>query len=232
MYSGISIALCVLSAIIFIFINVKFGGKKGVIAKTCASVMFVLGGAIAIATQTVPYYAYIFLAGLILSLAGDILLGIYEIDIQKPNKLMLNLGMLSFGLAQICYIIGTILHTSQGVDVVFVPVLLASLIGVIVALLIVVNAGTLKIKFGNMLWQSLAYCSLICINLVNALFSIFLVQYTWILFVAVAFFLASDLILSFMYFGDKNTHKMDIANKTTYYLAQITYVVYLFFFIF
>lgn len=229
MYPAISLSLCVISAIIYIIINYKIGGKASVVGKTCASVMFVIGAIIAIITESLPFYGYLFLGGLVLSLAGDVLLGIYELDLKNPNKLMLNLGMLMFGLAQICYFIGMSFHASLGMENLLVPIILASAMGIIIGLLIIINAPTLKVKFGNMLWQSLVYSCLICINLVYSLFLIFLVQYTWITFLAVFFFLASDLILSLMYFGNKATKEMDILNKSTYYIAQILYVVYMFF---
>ena len=229
MYSIISLSLCVISAIIFIIINHKWGGKPALVGKTCASVMFVAGAIVAIVTESLPFYGYLFLGGLVLSLAGDVLLGIFEFDVKTQNKLTLNLGMLMFGLAQICYFIGMSFHASLAMENLLVPIILAVAMGIIIGLLIIINAPSLKVKFGNMMWQSLIYSCLICINLVYSLFLIFLVQYTWITFLAVLFFLTSDLILSLMYFGDRNTKGMDLLNKSTYYIAQILFVVYMFF---
>ena len=88
------------------------------------------------------------------------------------------------------------------------------------------------ITFGKFTLPATIYSCFVISTFIYAVFLTFLVQFTWSLIIATTLFLASDLILSFMYFGDRNQTEMDVANKVTYYLAQIMYVVYLFEFIF
>ncbi len=232
MFAWISLALCVVSMIVFVVVKVTRGGITGVVAKTGASLIFVISGLVALITNDLPLWAYFIIAGLVLGMVGDILLGLFERDIVKPHsRNLLNFGMLAFGVGHICYMTALAFNSLQYIDIVLVPLALAVAIGCIVALLLYVNSGSLGLKFGIFKYQSLAYSAVLCSALVYSLFISVLTKTMWLPVIALALFLASDLILSLMYFGDKNSKQMDIANKVTYYLAQIMFVAYLFFFI-
>ena len=232
MYLPISLALCIVSTIIFIIIKTKIGGKKGVIAKAFASLMFVMGGVLAFLNKQLPFYAYFFLGALIFSFIGDILLGLFETKSGKTNSSYLLLGIAAFSITQILNIVGMSFHALNEMDNIIVPLGLAAGIGIVIALLITVNSKSMGITFGKFTLPATIYSCFVISTFIYAIFLTFLVQFTWSLIIATTLFLASDLILSFMYFGDRNQTEMDVANKVTYYLAQIMYVVYLFEFIF
>lgn len=228
----VCLTLCLISMIVFIVAKIVRGGMVGVVAKAVASVIFVISAIVAVITKTVPYYAYLIVAGLACGLVGDVLLGIFEKDRGKAQDAKyLNFGMLAFGIGHIFYIISISINSLKWIDSFVVPMLLAFGIGAIIALLIYVNSKTLHLDFGKFKFQSLAYSIVLCCAFVYSLFLTVLTKHLWPTFIALALFLASDLILSLMYFGEKNTKRMDIANKLTYYLAQIMFVIFLFFFV-
>ncbi len=233
MYGWISLALCLLSMLVFVLVKIKLDGKNALIAKIFASAIFVVAGIVALITsKTHPVYSYIIFAGLVCGLMGDIILGLFELNNAKFKKpVYLNMGMLSFGLGHICYITGISFHSVTEIDSVLVPLILACAIGVVIALLIFVNARALSLNFGEYKYTSLTYSSVLCSAFVYSLFTTVLTKFLWPTFIALTFFLISDLILSYMYFGEKNVMKVDVANKVTYYTAQIMFVAYLFFFI-
>jgi uncharacterized membrane protein YhhN len=92
--------LIVVTAIIFLAALLFFERKKSVpgklLTKTALGLLFIL--AAAIQSRTLPAYSHFLLIGLILCLGGDVLL-------VFPHKKAFLLGLASFSLGHICYIL-------------------------------------------------------------------------------------------------------------------------------
>ena len=221
------ITLCVASASTFIYLRVTHVGLQGFWGKLIASTLFVLGGfASLMVKETVSTFMYFIVAGLYLSMIGDLLLELKIIyrphDFQYTNG-----GICSFALAHVSYIIGITLFATATKDI-LVPVFVSLAIGAVLATLIIVNSKNMGIDFGAHRGPVIGYSFILCIDFVYAVALAFLVPALWIVAAGLLLFLVSDLFLSFIYWGNKNTNTMNVLNLSFYYAAQIISMLFLF----
>jgi len=149
-------------------------------------------------------------------LLGDLTLALLELlDATKKDN-VITFGMISFGLAQICFII------AMSLSIGFMPY--AILGGIGFAGIVFLMSKPLKLTFGKCLIPTLVYSFLLSTSLFSAITLMVLSGFTGegiILTIAFASFMISDLILSQIYFGQGNKAPLYIPNLATYYAAII-----------
>lgn len=219
--------LCLGSASAFIYFRIAHVGLQGFWGKLIASTLFVVGGMVALMLKdSTKSYMYFVLLGLFLSMIGDVLL---ELKITyRPHEHQYTIGgICSFALAHICYIIGIMLFAGASKNI-LVPVFVAVAIGSVIATIILANSHNLGLDFGNESLYASLYTFILCIDFVLATALAFLVPILWIASVGLLLFLVSDVLLSFIYWGNKNTNVMNILNLSFYYVAQVFMMILLF----
>lgn len=221
------ITLCLASAGLFIYLRTAHVGLQGFWGKLIASVLFVTGGIVAIMLKKdAQTYMYFIVLGLFLSMVGDVLLEL-KIIYRPHDYQYTNGGITAFALAHVGYIIGITLYATATKDI-MVPVFVSLAIGAVLATIIIVNSKNMGIDFSQHMGPVTAYSFILCIDFVFAVALSFLLPNLWIMAVGLLLFLVSDLFLSFIYWGNKNNKKMNILNLSTYYLAQIIIMSFLF----
>ena len=221
------ITLCVGSASAFIYLRVTHVGLQGFWGKLIASALFVTGGISALMLkETASTYMYFFVIGLFLSMIGDVLLELKTI--YRPHEYQYtNGGICAFALAHVAYIIGITIFATATKDI-LVPVFVSLAIGAVLATLIIVNSKSMGIDFSVHKGPVIGYSFILCIDFVYAVALSFLIPALWVVAVGLLLFLVSDLFLSFIYWGNKNTNKMNVLNLSFYYAAQIIIMIFLF----
>ena len=221
------IALCLGSAGAFIYMKVTHVGLQGFWSKLVASILFVIGGLVALMLKKTPStFMYFIVIGLFLGMIGDILLELKVI--YRPHEYQYtNGGICSFAISHVAYIVGITLFATATKDI-LVPVFVSLAIGAVLATIVIVNSKTMGINFDEHKGPVIGYSFILCIDFVYAVALAFLVPTLWVVAVGLLFFLASDLVLSFIYWGNKNTKVMNIVNLATYYVAQIMMMTFLF----
>lgn len=221
------ITLCVASVAAFIYFRVAHVGLKGFWGKLISSILFVLGGMVAIMLKKEPAdFMYFILFGLFLGMVGDVLLELKII--YRPHEYQYtNGGILAFALSHVCYIIGLSIFADASKDI-LVPVFVSLAIGAVLATIILVNSRAMHVDFGEHKLAASAYSFILCISFVYAVALAFLLPILWVVAGGLLLFLVSDLFLSFIYWGNKNTSVMNILNLSFYYAAQIIIMIFLF----
>jgi len=221
------ITLCVGSAAAFIYLRITHVGLHGFWGKLVASALFVIGGFAALMMKTVAStYMYFILLGLFFGMIGDALLEL-KLIYRPHDRQYTNAGILSFSLGHVCYIIAISLFADATKDI-LVPVFVSLAIGAVLASIIIVNSGNLGVRFGVHKIPAYCYTFILCITAVYAVALAILIPKLWIVAIGLIFFLISDLILSLIYWGGRNTNVMNIVNLSTYYVAQILIMIFLF----
>ncbi|MBQ7117400.1 MAG: lysoplasmalogenase [Clostridia bacterium] len=228
MLTYLSIGLGMVALIAFMVKCNKQRSVGGVFIKNIASIFFLFTTATAIFyNQDFWKYGVLILIGGIFGMLGDIYLDqkwIYP----EHNDNYLNAGFVSFGIGHFFYIGAIFLHLGFGVKDLLVPIIA----GVVVAVFTLVTEKPTKCHFGKFKAIVTVYCLIIGTMTGTALWGMiqtgFSVQYI-VFVVAAALFLLSDIILSSMYFGTKNTPVNFVLNHASYYFAQfmIAFTVFL-----
>lgn len=228
MLTYLSIGLGMVALIAFMVKCNKQRSVGGVFIKNITSIFFLFTTATAIFyNQDFWKYGVLILIGGIFGMLGDIYLDqkwIYP----EHNDNYLNAGFVSFGIGHFFYIGAIFLHLGFGVKDLLVPIIA----GVVVAVFTLVTEKPTKCHFGKFKAIVTVYCLIIGTMTGTALWGMiqtgFSVQYI-VFVVAAALFLLSDIILSSMYFGTKNTPVNFVLNHASYYFAQfmIAFTVFL-----
>lgn len=221
------IVLCVGAASLFIYLRTAHVGLQGFWGKIFASALFVTGGFAALMLkETTATYMYFIAIGLFLSMIGDMLLELKVI--YRPHEYQYtNGGIVSFALAHVSYIIAITLYATASKDI-LVPVFVSLAIGAVLATIIIVNSKNMGINFSQHRGPVSAYSFILCIDFVYATALAFLLPKLWFVSGGLLLFLVSDLLLSFIYWGNKNNRVMNILNLSFYYAAQIIMMTFLF----
>lgn len=231
--SGLSIGLTIgagLMAILFIAVRAWKGGLISMLLKALASFGFVAMGVIGLAVSELENKIPLGLIvlGLVLGMIGDIMLDLKVI--YDNDKIYLNAGMLSFGLGHLAYFSALTLLAYETEKSLWLPVLVS--IGValcVTAVILIGGKKIMKLDFGEYLGQTIAYTILLSFMVEYALVLAILEACPWILFIAMALFFLSDVVLSTQYFGGKLHDKLYIViNHVLYYSAQILIALFIF----
>ncbi len=228
MLTYLSLGLGLISLIAFMVKCNKQRSVGGVFLKNITSIFFLFTTATAIYyNQDFWKYGILILIGGVFGMLGDIYLDQKWVYPQH-NDNYLNAGFISFGIGHFFYIGAIFLHMGFGLKDFLVP----GIVGVVVAVFTLITEKPTKCHFGKFKAIVTIYCLVIGTMAGTVFWAMiqtgFSVQY--IVFNAAAIlFLLSDIILSSMYFGTKNTPVNFVLNHTSYYFAQflIAFTVFL-----
>lgn len=221
----ILIILLVCSFSAFMTVRIKKGGLPAILLKALTSLFFISIGAVAVSYS--PYNTtakVLMIVGLCLGLAGDVLLDIKHFY-PSVDRLMLNLGFVAFGLGHICYLITLIVNASfYGFTALTWPLIIAGIVS-----LLCVGANLLQMKMfkfnveGVMIQSGLYLIVLSFVMGFSIALAFFVPNKYFITFaIAMVLFMASDVVLSFIYFGTKRDSAVfAIVNHALYYAAQL-----------
>lgn len=231
----LQIILLVVSSVLamgFIVIRTVKGGVIAFLFKTLASFGFVTSAVIGLIEcgycLNARWVMGLLVIGLILGMLGDIILDLKVV--YSDDKHYLNTGMLCFGLGHIAYFSAFTMYALELNTDMLMPLLIAGGSALILTIGITLSSKNMGLKFGNFLWQTVGYTFILSFMTVYTLvLAILLGGAMWVAFVGLLLFFASDIVLSFQYFGGKLDSKLLIVvNHTLYYLAQIILVATLF----
>ena len=217
MYFYLALVAGIIAAIAFLIIRVKKGGVAGLLAKTVASVLFIITAfaAVKVNPNGLDWFMYVAL-GLIFGMIGDIVLDLKVVYPEKSSTYLLS-GMIAFTIGHIFFITGMGIH--YGIHWA-VPV-----VAVIVGIAAVLLGPVMKLDYGKFKIPSMLYGMTLAFTTCMSGYVMVVSNYaiTYILmFVGAICFLLSDLVLSSMYFGkDKNTPTNVVINHALYYVAQL-----------
>lgn len=221
-------AACVASAAFF---TIRRSRKKDVISlilKVVASMCFVMLGFYCALWADNFDTTGIVIIGLIFGMLGDIFLDLKYVD--GPNSTAYtSAGFLAFIFGHIFYI--TFLTSDYpwfryGINI-------ALIVGIAGAVLIYVSPKLLKLDYGRFRLLSALYAGILIYVTTYAGVKAFADTntFTVMFFIGLLCFLASDLILSQIYFGkDKDTPLLGILNHSLYYIGQILIAASLYFY--
>lgn len=228
MLTYLSLGLGFLSLIAFMVKCNKQRSINGVFIKNLTSLFFLATTVTSIYyNQQFWQYGVLILIGGVFGMLGDIYLDQKWLYPQH-NDNYLNAGFICFGVGHFFYMGAIALHLGFALKDLLVPVL----VGVAVAVFTLATEKPTKCNFSKFKFIVTIYCLVIGTMAGTALWGAIQtggsIQYI-ILVIAAVLFLLSDIVLSSMYFGTKNTPLFFVINHTTYYFAQflIAFSVYL-----
>ncbi len=219
-YAIIGGIICALLATNFIVFRVTKGGMLALYLKTLASMGFVFFGLMMFFLYApVSWKSTFVILGLVLGLAGDVLLD-FKVVKKEKSDIFLNWGMLAFGLGHISYFVYLVL-TLPEFNVWGLVIALG--VGAFLTYAIIKHiAPVMKLNFGKFLWQSTSYTFVLTFVFIYSITCAILTPAFWLISLGLGLILVSDLILSTMYFGGKDNDKLlCILNHAIYYLGQI-----------
>jgi len=221
--------ICVASimAIAFMIIRLKSKPVCGMLAKTAASVAFVLMGFIGI-YENCGGFSEVLLLGLVLGLVGDIVLEMKLVDTERSDYYFLG-GTTAFGLGHIAYLVALCLYASA-IDTGFQSEALISIVIAVAASAVIIgSARFMNIHFGKFIIPVAIYTLLLTYMTAFSILLFLSNADLVLLAVGMLAFLLSDMSLSTMYFGDKPDSKgMFIVCHVLYYGAQICIASFIF----
>lgn len=184
--------------------------------KMLTSFIFVAIAALGLKTHALHLaYTYFLLTGLILSAAGDLLLGLSHHALIKDNPILLG-GILTFALAHTAFIISFItLDQFSLFSAMIIPLIISGLF-------VILTAHT-QFNFGKLRLPIILYSFIISTMLVIAL-------NTGIPYVIIgaSLFVISDIILCFVFIYRRKYPILSICNLLLYYLGQLFLALFLF----
>lgn len=235
------LCLCALTTGIFLNLRVNKGGVGALMAKTIASLCFVIFALFLSATKVgVAYDASLtvtcLIVGLVCGLIGDILLDLKVMYAFHENKYLAG-GMTAFSVGHIFNILGLLLLANNEVNIFSGEYLLplAIVVGVCIILTItisLVSKKALKFEYGKFGGLVNLYTFILLLTTALSIYFCFIGLSSPLFILAIGFvlFLASDLVLSMQYFGGKKTDKtLTFVNHLLYYAAQIVIAMFIYF---
>lgn len=210
--TGISIVIIS----IFIYINLKITPKQRTITKAIASLSFLAVGITSFIYGTGDKtYGYILLLGLTLGVVGDIGLGLKRV-FKKTAHICFILGTIAFLLGHVAYI---------SLFVMMAPVTLGDvLMAAALALGFIVVGNKAHINYRYMRPIAYMYMATIAFMVIKAISLLPLCGMTTsniMVALGAVLFVISDMILAFLYFGDKKQTYLKTINLITYYSGQL-----------
>ncbi|MEG1499783.1 MAG: lysoplasmalogenase family protein [Clostridia bacterium] len=198
-----------------------WGKKVGVCFKTIASFSFVVCSSLMACYSTLPICLIcLFVVGMFFAMTGDVFLGIKSL--RENEKKWLWLGFSSFSLQHILIIsaiIGFVIMNGFSILPIIIPSFILP-IGFVVANFFVSKKKLLDYDYAYV--PSTIYGAVILFELMLAIFTFAFTGKFLLLALGLFMFVASDVVLSLMYFGGKKESKICfILNHVLYYLAQI-----------
>ena len=213
----------------FIVLRTMKTSYIALLLKTLASLALVATGAMSIAltytTTPLKVCMALVVVGLLFGMIGDIYLDLKVL--QDNDTIYLNTGMASFTLGHICYFSAFSIFAVQNRIDLLLPILLSVGISIVLSVGTMLSSKKLGLDFGKFYWQTAGYSFILNLMMVYTLI-LAIMGGSWLLFVGLLLFLASDLVLSMQYFGGKAKDKPLIAiNHGLYYAAQVMILLFI-----
>lgn len=223
-------ALMVVSVALFLVLRIMSPNKSSLSAKLVASFIFVVMGILSLCTPGYTVVKAMFVLGLVCGLIGDVVLEL-KVNYSENVGTYLNIGTMFFGFGHIAYFFGIVVYVTAVVVIGFWWMTLAALIfSLLVAWLIVGNSKALKLDMTGFKVQSYFYTAMLLFVTIISVCLALAEPLAAIIGVGFALFFASDLVLSFQYFGGKPLSKpLTIVNHCLYYAAQLLIATFIFF---
>lgn len=227
------LAVCIVLMAVFITVRVKFGSVSGLLTKTLASLAFIVFALVGAFVQQLNLISLFIILGLIFGFIGDIILDLKVVYKQHEN-IYLNIGMLSFGLGHIMYLVATVLFANRlfvhDIKTLYYAMVAFGIAGVITLCIGMFGEKLLKLNFGKFRVQTLAYTFILSFMSAYSLAISFISHIFFIFAGGITFIFISDLILSQQYFGGKQDSPiLTILNHAVYYIGQIAIAASIFF---
>lgn len=221
------LALAVLATAAFIVLEVRHRHLDAIFLKGFASFCFIALAASSLVFRgilggTAPtdgdlLHAALLLAGLVLGLMGDVFLALRPLRPKEENQRIILGGTITFALGHTFYLSALFVRFGLNAWVFTAAILLTGAINV--------ASAYLRMNWGKLQFPSLVYTFIVFLFGGQALFGWIdagaAADWTLALAVGGILFAVSDLILSQIYFKDKETAPYVVWNLTTYYGAQI-----------
>lgn len=225
MPASVIVFICVLFICycIFMFVRIKFGYLLAVITKGITSLYFIVIGLLCMYHSNAPLAANVLvILGLCFGLAGDVLLDIKHFYF-RVEQLMLNLGFLAFGFGHLCYLGAMIIYANYyEVGSLMWPFIIAAIGSIVISVLNYVNTIIFKLNMKGNLIQAGLYLIVLSFVTVFVITLAFISNKFILPAIGFGLFLASDVVLSFIYFGKERNNKIfAIVNHALYYAAQV-----------
>lgn len=204
----------------FLTFKLREDGKY-VFWKTLTSLGFFVLSLFAYSPTVEQMYYWLFVIGLGLGVAGDYFLAMqYHRMEKKQSYFILGLG---------AFAIGHIAYSAAFYDTASLHPIWTIIVSAILACITIIVLIKLKLQFHNMIPAVLVYCTVIYFMEIQALCLLSQPNVALIVVnIGTLLFVISDLILSFVYFHDMDTVKMNRLNLIFYYSAQILITLHLY----
>ncbi len=226
----VAIIFAVLTFLVFLYFELKRQFLVAFFFKTLASFSFIL-----ILVSTLIYgnwvnsnwlgymstehvgLAYLFLLGLICGFAGDLILALRPFFDKEKHTQIIFAGTIAFAIGHVFYLFGLLKLMDFSWWAIVFSVIATSLI-------FIIGIFVMKLNFKKLLIPSIIYSSLLFLMVGMTIFGFndFDRQpFAIVIMVSAILFGLSDIVLSQIYFGDKETNLLKAINLSLYYLAQI-----------
>ena len=220
---GILSILLIIGIGVLIYVSYLGNAKQRLIVKMIDSTLFVVIGCLALgyAEALNTTYAILILAGAGFSFLGDLLLGINYNKPKTTRNHSFVFGGISFFVAQVCYSIGFVSAVGYLVWLFIIPVL------AIIAVVACSYIPQFNIKNKLLVFLVAGYAFMVAFSCTAALN--FVIAYGFTNLVSLVslggiFFITSDYLLLHKYFYHKQYRLVNIIYLSTYYLAQLIYM--------
>ncbi len=209
---------------IFLYFRVKEERVKAVFTKAAASLCFIATALVAFSLNRDNFeYAILIIFGLVFSMLGDIWLDMKYIY-KDQSDMYSFAGFGSFMVAHTFFIPAVLMGYAEYIWWHFV-------VDAIMCLILVINTITMEkrrnLDYGKFRAITIIYTVFVMGTMLLSINGFVAsgfrsVKYI-VLVLAGVLFALSDLVLCFIYFGDKNNSKYVLANHILYYLAQFLF---------
>ncbi|MDD4212188.1 MAG: lysoplasmalogenase family protein [Bacilli bacterium] len=210
----------ILSVFIYIIAYQRLRPVQNITIKTISSTFFVAVGVSAYFRNpdSISYSQWI-LMGLGCGFLGDIVLACKEIYPLRRHTFVVT-GLLLFLIGHVFYLVALAKHLSYHIGLYIAIIILITLI------IIIINQMKVKLSFGKTKWVFFLYTLAINTLLVVAILNLFgdWNRYKLLIACGALFFVASDYILSLLYFAKLSSRKrrnLKIMNLLLYYGGQL-----------
>lgn len=200
---------------IFIYTNFRITQKQRTIIKTIASLSFLAVGITAFLYGSGDRtYGYMILLGLTLGVLGDIALGLEGVY-KKTEHVWFIIGTVAFLLGHVTYISLFVMMS----PVTLGDVLMASALAL--GFMIVGNKVHVNYKYMTIANIYMAIIAFMVIKAGSLLPLLGMTTSNIMVALGAILFVISDIILAFLYLGDKNHIYLKIVNLASYYSGQL-----------
>lgn len=162
-------------------------------------------------------FAYFLILGLVCGFAGDLILGLRPFFDETRHTLIILAGTIFFATGHVFYLFGIMTLIDFSWWAVGFSIIVS-------ALIFVIGIRFMKLKFKKLLIPSIGYSFLLFLMVGMTIFGFNNFEsksFSIAILVFAVLFGLSDIVLSQIYFGGKETNLMKAINLSMYYLAQI-----------